>query len=108
MNVIAVATSLTECALQRELADGPFVRRYIAEETDDGFSESEGAFFILSFWLVGALLAIDQRPEAEGLFDQLIAKANHLGLFAKMWDPAGGRALGNFPKPSPTSASSTP
>jgi GH15 family glucan-1,4-alpha-glucosidase len=85
-------------AVQRELADGPFVRRYIAEETDDGFSEGEGAFFILSFWLVGALLAIDQRAEAEELFDQLIAKANHLGLFAEMWDPADGRALGNFPQ----------
>jgi GH15 family glucan-1,4-alpha-glucosidase len=30
------------------------VRRYIAEETGDGFSDGEGAFFILSFWLVGA------------------------------------------------------
>ncbi|MDA0797907.1 MAG: glycoside hydrolase family 15 protein [Chloroflexi bacterium] len=85
-------------AVQRELADGPFVRRYIAEETDDGFTEGEGAFFILSFWLVGALAFIGEQNEAQCLFGELLSKANHLGLFAEMWDPAASQALGNFPQ----------
>lgn len=85
-------------AVQRELADGPFVRRYIAEETDDGFTEGEGAFFILSFWLVGALAFIGDHDDAQRLFGELLSKANHLGLFAEMWDPAASHALGNFPQ----------
>jgi GH15 family glucan-1,4-alpha-glucosidase len=85
-------------AVQRELAEGPFVRRYIAEETDDGFTDGEGAFFMLSFWLVGALAFIGEREEANGMFQELLAKANHVGLFAEMWDPRTNQALGNFPQ----------
>jgi len=85
-------------AVQRKLADGPFVRRYIPEETDDGFSDREGAFFILSFWLVGALASIGEHDEAQRLFGELLSKANHVGLFAEMWDPAASQALGNFPQ----------
>ena len=85
-------------AIQRELADGPFVRRYLPEEADDGFTDGEGAFFILSFWLVGALISIGEQAEGQRLFDKLIEKANHVGLFAEMWDPSKGHALGNFPQ----------
>ena len=85
-------------AVREELADGPFVHRYIAEETDDGFSEGEGAFFILSFWLIGALLSIGENDEAERMFEEVTAVANPLGLFAEMWDPSSGDALGNFPQ----------
>lgn len=85
-------------AIQRELADGPFVRRYLPEEADDGFTDGEGAFFILSFWLVGALISIGEHEEGQQLFDKLIEKANHVGLFAEMWDPSHGHALGNFPQ----------
>jgi GH15 family glucan-1,4-alpha-glucosidase len=85
-------------AVQRELAEGPFVRRYIAEDTDDGFTDSEGAFFMLSFWLAGALAFIGERDEARGMFEELLGKANHVGLFAEMWDPSTNQALGNFPQ----------
>ena len=85
-------------AIQRELAEGPFVRRYLPEEADDGFTDGEGAFFILSFWMIGALLSIGEQEEGRRLFDALIEKANHLGLFAEMWDPSSGQALGNFPQ----------
>jgi GH15 family glucan-1,4-alpha-glucosidase len=50
----------TVLAVQRELADGPFVKRYIPEETDDNFSDGKGVFFILSFWLIGTL-AVHRR-----------------------------------------------
>jgi GH15 family glucan-1,4-alpha-glucosidase len=84
--------------VRQELATGPFVRRYLASETDDGFEDGEGAFFMLSFWLIGGLLAIGDTDEAEAMFDQLLASANHLGLYAEMIDPATGKALGNFPQ----------
>ena len=85
-------------AIQRELADGPFVRRYLTHDTDDGIAEGEGAFFMLSFWLIGALAMIGAGDEAMEMCEKVTSKANHLGLFAEMWDPAGGIALGNFPQ----------
>jgi len=85
-------------AVQRELADGPFVHRYLIHETDDGLRQSEGAFFMLSFWLAGALATIGAHDEAMDLCERTVAKVSPLGLFAEMWDPIGGEALGNFPQ----------
>jgi len=84
--------------IQLELADGPFVRRYRVEDTDDGLVGEEGAFYILSFWLIGALLTIGETQEALTYFNRVFATASRLGLFAEMHDPATGRALGNFPQ----------
>ncbi len=84
--------------VQMELANGPFVRRYIPAETDDGLTSDEGAFYILSFWLIGSLLAIDEVDEARELFDQVRDTASQLGLFAEMVDPATHDALGNYPQ----------
>ena len=84
--------------IQMELADGPFVRRYRVDDTDDGLAGEEGAFYILSFWLIGALMTIGETQEALSCFNNVFATANHLGLFAEMHDPATGQALGNFPQ----------
>ena len=84
--------------IQMELADGPFVRRYRVDDTDDGLVGEEGAFYILSFWLIGALLTIGETQEALTYFNKVFATASRLGLFAEMHDPATGRALGNFPQ----------
>ncbi|MDE2765217.1 MAG: glycoside hydrolase family 15 protein [Chloroflexota bacterium] len=85
-------------AVQRELADGPFVRRYIPAETDDGLDCDEGAFYMLSFWLIGGLLTIGETEEAARLFDAVRETAGPLGLFAEMIDPETGAALGNYPQ----------
>ena len=85
-------------AVQRELADGPFVRRYVAAETDDGLDCDEGAFYMLSFWLIGALLTIGETKEAAQLFDEVRETAGPLGLFAEMIDPQSRLALGNYPQ----------
>lgn len=84
--------------VQQELADGPFVRRYRVDEADDGLEGEEGAFYILSFWLIGSLLVIGEREEALAHFETVYETASPLGLFAEMHDPASGRALGNFPQ----------
>ena len=84
--------------VQQELATGPFVRRYRTDETDDGLAGGEGAFYILSFWLIGALLAIGETDDALARFEEVISTANHLGLFAEMIDPSSRTALGNFPQ----------
>ena len=86
-------------AIERELADGPFVIRYLPSETDDGLDgQEEGAFTLLSFWLIGNLIYTGQVDRAEEYFEKMLASTNHLGLFSEMIDPRTGEFLGNFPQ----------
>jgi GH15 family glucan-1,4-alpha-glucosidase len=87
-------------AIERELADGPLVWRYLPAETDDGLGgQPEGAFTLLSFWLIGNLIYTGQHDRAFDYFHEVIStQGNHLGLFAEMYDKAAQRQLGNFPQ----------
>ena len=87
-------------AIERELADGPLVWRYLPEETDDGLGgQEEGSFTLLSFWLIGNLLYTGQMDRGFDYFHEVITKhTNHLGLFAEMFDTAANRQIGNFPQ----------
>ena len=87
-------------ATERELSQGPLVWRYLPEETDDGLdAQPEGAFTMLSFWLMGNLIYTGQTDKAFDLFNEMITRcSNHLGLFAEMFDPSTNRQLGNFPQ----------
>ena len=86
-------------AINRELVDGPFVRRYHPEETDDGLGgETEGAFTLLSFWLIGNMVYAGEIEKAEAYFEEVLGHANHLGLFAEMIDPRTRELRGNFPQ----------
>ena len=86
-------------AVERELAEGPFVWRYLPSETDDGLGgQNEGAFVLLSFWLIGNLLYTGQVDRAAAYMEEVMSQANHLGLFAEMIDPRTGDFLGNFPQ----------
>jgi GH15 family glucan-1,4-alpha-glucosidase len=81
-------------ALVRDrLGRGPLIDRYQLET--DGV---EGAFGICSFWAVESLALGGDVAEAEALFEQLLAYANDVGLFAEEIDSATGAALGNFPQ----------
>jgi GH15 family glucan-1,4-alpha-glucosidase len=85
-------------AIQRELADGPFVSRYSTEEAVDGLPGSEGAFLICSFWLVNALASVGRKEEARHHLDALLALQNDVGLLSEEYDPTEKRMLGNFPQ----------
>ena len=89
----------TTDAIVNELAEGPFVRRYIPAETDDGLGgQDEGSLTMLSFWLVGNLIYSGQIDCALGHFEEILRCANHLGLFAEMVDPGTLEQAGNFPQ----------
>ena len=87
-------------AIERELSNGPLVWRYLPQETDDGLhGQEEGAFTLLSFWLMGNLIYTGQHDKALDYFHEVITKCtNHLGLFAEMYDRDAQRQMGNFPQ----------
>lgn len=78
------------------------VYRYNTNETTDGLCGGEGTFNMCGFWLVEALTRAGRRDparltQAELLFEKMLARANHLGLYS---EEAGlqGESLGNFPQ----------
>ena len=87
-------------AIERELTDGPLVWRYLPGETDDGLEgQDEGAFTLLSFWLIGNLIYTGQMDRGFDYFHEVITKhTNHLGLLAEMFDTSVNRQIGNFPQ----------
>ena len=81
--------------IREELSKGDLVYRY---NVDDGQLGKEGAFTVCSFWMVDCLTRLGKLGEAEGLLNQLLKRANHLGLYSEEIDPDTGEALGNFPQ----------
>ena len=82
-------------AIQRRLARGELVFRYLSEDALPG---QEGAFVICSFWLVEALARIGRTDEAHELFQSALEHCNDLGLLSEEIEVDSGQMLGNFPQ----------
>ena len=85
-------------AIDRELRDGPLIRRYSGE---DGLPGDEGAFVACSFWFAEALARAGRTGEAWRFMEGLVGMANDVGLYAEEIDPRDGSFLGNFPQALP-------
>jgi GH15 family glucan-1,4-alpha-glucosidase len=88
----------TVLAIADELTVDGLALRYRVEETDDGMSGEEGTFTICSFWLVSALVEIDELQRARALCEKLLWFSGPLHLYAEEIEPITGRHLGNFPQ----------
>ncbi|SIR15535.1 MULTISPECIES: glycoside hydrolase family 15 protein [Acidiphilium] len=88
----------TVAAIERDLMQDGFVRRYNTAGGKDGLSGTEGVFLACSFWLVDNYTMMGRRHDAETLFEKLIALRNDLGLFSEEYDTINRRMIGNFPQ----------
>ena len=82
-------------AIGRELKRDDGLYRYIAP---DDFGKPETSFTICTFWYIDALAAIGRHDEARAMFEQVLARRNHLGLLSEDLAFDGGELWGNFPQ----------
>lgn len=85
----------TVIAIKSRLFRNGLLYRYI---NADDFGKPESAFTICTFWLIQALYNTGFENDARQIFEDLLNKANHLGLFSEDIDFNTGRLLGNFPQ----------
>ena len=89
----------TIAAVERELLQDGFVRRYLQTDVSvDGLPPGEGAFLPCTFWLADNYCLVGRTEEATHLFERLLTCGNDLGLFSEEFDPETGDLLGNFPQ----------
>ncbi|TRW44028.1 glycoside hydrolase family 15 protein [Georgenia yuyongxinii] len=88
----------TIARIRQELADGPWVRRYLTSTGVDGLAGDEHPFLACCFWLVDALARTGDVATAHHHMEQLCAVINDVGLLAEEYDPVGHRFTGNFPQ----------
>jgi GH15 family glucan-1,4-alpha-glucosidase len=91
----------TIAAIERELVEDGFVKRYAHDATSedlDGLPPGEGAFLPCTFWLADNLTLTGRRDEARELFERLLALRNDVGLLAEEYDVRRRRLVGNFPQ----------
>jgi GH15 family glucan-1,4-alpha-glucosidase len=90
----------TTAAIERELVEAGFVRRYRPESAPavDGLPPGEGVFIPCTFWLCDNYALAGRYEEARQLFERLLSIRSDLGLLSEEYDPGAGRLLGNFPQ----------
>ena len=82
-------------AVAKRLMKNGFLMRY--READD-FGKPSNAFLLCTFWYIDALASVGRREEALELFNNLLARRNHVGLLSEDIDPITGELWGNFPQ----------
>ena len=90
-------TSTVE-AIERELVEDGFVRRYDTGATNDGLPPGEGMFLACSFWLADAYHLIGRDADAKAMFERLLSLCNGVGLLSEEYDVRSRRLVGNFPQ----------
>jgi GH15 family glucan-1,4-alpha-glucosidase len=85
-------------AIERELLQDGFVKRYPTHNDVDGLPPGEGAFLPCSFWLADNYQLLGRKDDARQLFERLLGLCNDVGLISEEYDPSAKRLVGNFPQ----------
>lgn len=85
-------------AIERQLAEGGWLKRYRVDEAGDGMEDEEGAFLACNFWLAHVRHLQGRRREATERLERLLALRNDVGLLAEEYDVQAGQQCGNFPQ----------
>ncbi|HEV3105905.1 MAG TPA: glycoside hydrolase family 15 protein [Trinickia sp.] len=88
----------TLAAIEADLLQDGFVRRYHTTDVNDGLPPGEGTFLACSFWLVDNLALQGRHDEAHAMYERLIGLANDVGLLSEEYLVPSKRFAGNFPQ----------
>lgn len=84
--------SRTIDALTAELGAGSLLYRY------SGMQREEHTFVAAAFWRANALACVGRHDEAIAAMDDLVARANDVGIFSEMMSEHDGGFWGNLPQ----------
>ncbi|WP_206633433.1 glycoside hydrolase family 15 protein [Methanoculleus taiwanensis] len=87
--------STIDATLEHLVVDG-LCYRYI--DAPEGVGGEEASFVVCTTWLINALIHAGRVKEANRLFQNLLARASPLGLYAEELEPRTGIHRGNFPQ----------
>ena len=82
-------------ACQQQLCRNGYTFRYTSA---DDFGVPKSAFIIATLWMAKALDTIGEHGTARSFFENMLARANHLGLLSEDVDTTTGELLGNCPQ----------
>jgi GH15 family glucan-1,4-alpha-glucosidase len=85
----------TFAAIEKELRRGPYLLRYAIP---DDFGAPQTAFNFCTFWFIEALYLAGRDEEARELFNQMLSRRTHAGLFSEDISFADGELWGNYPQ----------
>ncbi len=84
--------SRTIDVLTERLGAGHLLYRYT------GMDQEEHTFVASAFWRAGALACVGRHEEAVAAMDDLVARANDVGVYAEMISEHDGASWGNLPQ----------
>ena len=85
----------TFAAIEGELRRGSHLLRYAIP---DDFGEPQTAFNFCTFWFIEALHLAGRSEEARSLFEEMLSRRTHAGLFTEDISFADGELWGNYPQ----------
>ncbi|WP_151448828.1 glycoside hydrolase family 15 protein [Lacisediminimonas profundi] len=81
--------------IEKNLQRGDFLLRY---DEEDDFGMPETAFLVCTLWWILALSHMGEKERARELFENVLARRNHLGLLSEDLMHDSGELWGNFPQ----------
>ncbi len=85
----------TFAAIEKELRRGPYLLRYSIR---DDFGQPQTAFNFCTFWFIEALYLAGRVDEARDLFEDMLQRRTHAGLFSEDISFEDGELWGNYPQ----------